>query len=47
MVPTVATATDDNALPAGYRAMAADTAREDEAIAWTEGLIGDTNGDDE
>jgi hypothetical protein len=30
------------ALAAGYAAMAADEAREIEAEAWTEGLIGDT-----
>jgi hypothetical protein len=31
----------EDALLAGYRAMAADGAREDEAIAWVEDLIGD------
>jgi len=31
----------EDALLAGYRAMAADGLREDEAVAWTEGLIGD------
>jgi len=30
------------ALAAGYAAMAADEAREAEAAAWSEGLIGDT-----
>lgn len=28
-------------LAAGYRAMAADTAREQDALAWSEALIGD------
>jgi hypothetical protein len=44
---TLAIAIDDNALLAGNRAMAADRAREDEAITWTEGLIGDSNSDDQ
>lgn len=29
-------------LEAGYRAMASDTAREEEARAWSEGLVGET-----
>lgn len=29
-------------LEAGYRAMAEDTAREEEAHAWSEGLVGET-----
>jgi hypothetical protein len=31
----------DTSLDDGYRAMAADTAREEEAIAWCNGLAGD------
>lgn len=31
----------DSALDEGYRAMAADTRREEEAQAWVNGLIGD------
>jgi hypothetical protein len=30
-------------LAAGYRAMADDTAREQEALAWSEALIGDVD----
>ena len=32
-----------NDLAAGYRAMADDTAREQEALAWSEALIGDVD----
>ena len=34
-------------LEAGYAAMAADTEREAEALEWSEGLIGDTQFEDE
>jgi hypothetical protein len=33
-----------DALDDGYKAMAADEAREREALAWAEGLIGDVSG---
>ncbi len=34
----------EEALLAGYRAIAADRFREDEATAWAEALIGDASG---
>jgi hypothetical protein len=35
----------DDALAEGYRALAADSVQEQEADAWSEGLIGDAMGD--
>ena len=46
MVRKLTITVDEDALLAGYRAMAADSIREDEAAEWVDALIGDATRND-